>query len=189
MDYQQEEQGDVNIHEARDTKILLRMASIGNFTNKYTFPAALNATIISSDGRPLPEAIVSDTLWTFPGERYQVLCNPITEFIDSIKVDYHHLGMGPARGTQYINVVVDGVYGIDPIEPIEQIDLYPNPSTENIQFTVSNFDYSIFSISGELIREAYSNDGYVGTSELPNSVYLIRIKTNETFRTFYFIKE
>ncbi|MFT5820263.1 MAG: FtsP/CotA-like multicopper oxidase with cupredoxin domain [Crocinitomix sp.] len=188
MDFQQEEKGDINVHEGIETKILLRLISIGNFANKYTFPPELNATIISSDGRPLPETEESDTLWIFPGERYQILCNPLTEFIDSVQVDYHELTMGAAKGTQYINVVIEGVFGINEIEQ-EPITFYPNPSQTYLQFSTPSFSYSIFSISGALIQQGLSSDGLVNTENLLNGNYLIQLNSDSDSNTFFFNKE
>ncbi|NOQ71391.1 MAG: multicopper oxidase domain-containing protein [Crocinitomix sp.] len=188
MDFQQEEKGDINIHEGIETKILLRLISIGNFANKYTFPAELNATIISSDGRPLPAAEESDTLWIFPGERYQILCDPLTEFIDSVRVDYHELSMGAAKGTQYINVVIEGVFDLPVTEQVA-ITFYPNPSETYLQFSTQAFSYSIFSLAGALVQEGNITDGLVNTERLKTGNYLIQIDSGDNMNTFYFNKK
>lgn len=188
MDFQHEEKEGINVHEGIETKILLRLISIGNFANKYTFPPELNATIISSDGRPLPTAEESDTLWIFPGERYQVLCNPLTEFIDSVQVDYHELTMGAAKGTQYINVVIEGVFDLPKVEQTS-ITFYPNPSQTYLQFSENEFTYTVFSISGALIQQGNSANGLVNTQHLSSGNYLIKIEHSVGANTFFFNKE
>jgi FtsP/CotA-like multicopper oxidase with cupredoxin domain len=188
QDFQQEEKGGINVHEGIETKILLRLLSIGNFANKYTFPPELNATIISSDGRPLPAAEESDTLWIFPGERYQILCNPLTEFIDSVQVDYHDLAMGAAKGTQYINVVIEGVFDINEI-PKEAITFYPNPAETYLKFSTQSFSYTIYSIAGAIIQQGSSMDGMVNVESLANGNYLIQLSGDSETNTFFFQKD
>jgi FtsP/CotA-like multicopper oxidase with cupredoxin domain len=188
QDFQHEEIDGINVHEGIETKILLRLISIGNYANKYTFPPELNATIISSDGRPLPEAEESDTLWIFPGERYQVLCNPLTEFVDSVQVDYHNLAMGPASGTQYINVVIEGVFDLPKIER-ERITFYPNPSETYLQFSTPAFTYSIFSIAGALVEQGQTASGLVNTESLQSGNYLIQVNSISETTTFFFNKQ
>ena len=188
-DFQQEEKGGINVHEGIDTKILLRLLCIGNFANKYTFPPELNATIISSDGRPLPAAEESDTLWIFPGERYQILCDPLTEFIDSVRVDYHELSMGAAKGTQYINVVIEGVFGLNEIETAEAITFFPNPAQTYLNFSKKTFSYTIFSLSGAIVQEGISSDGLVNIEKLLTGNYLIQMNQTSNSKTFFFAKE
>ena len=187
MDFQQEDKEGINVSEGIETKILLRLISIGNFANKYTFPAGLNATIISSDGRPLPEAEESDTLWIFPGERYQVLCNPLTEFTDSVQVDYHDLSMGPVKGTQYINVEIEGVFDL-PKNNQESITFYPNPSETYLRFSTASFSYSIYSIAGDMIEKGVTTNGFVQTERLLKGNYFIQLELDDRSKTFYFIK-
>lgn len=188
MDFQMEEKGDINIHEGKETRILLRLANIGNFANKYHFPNALNTTIISSDGRPLPETIESDTLWIFPGERYQVLCHPTTDFVDSVRVDYHNLMLDDADGTQYINVVIEGVYGLNETKPESTVSFYPNPSTENLQFSISHFQYTIYSIRGEIVQSGFSNQDVISIADLSPGEYLIQLETAQKPQVFHFVK-
>lgn len=186
MDFQMEEKGSINIHEGKETKVLLRLANIGNLANRYAFPEELDALIISSDGRPLPEAEDSDTLWIHPGERYQVLCNPLTEFVDSIRIDYHHLA-GALKGTQYVNVNIEGVYGIDEATNPE-IRFYPNPAQTTIYFSIHNFDYTIFSIAGQQVGAGTMANGQINIEDLERGSYLIQIKSTDQSGTYYFIK-
>ncbi len=188
MDFQMEEKGDINVHEGIDAKILLRLANIGYMANRYEFPTELEATIISSDGRPLPVSEISDSLWIHPGERYQVLCNPLSEFEDSIRVDYVDMA-GYLKGTQHINVFIEGVYGIDEEKVRNIIQLYPNPAQNIIQCSLQQFEYEILTYSGQLVAAGTSINGEIPISHLNNGGYLIRIKSPDETFTKHFIKE
>ena len=187
MDFQMEEKEGINIHEGAESKILLRLANIGNLANKYTFPEALGAQIISSDGRPLPTAESSDSLWIHPGERYQVLCNPLSEFIDSIQIDYLHL-TGTLKGTQYVNVKIEGTYGIQEDTKVK-ISLYPNPAQNMLEFNLSTFSYQLYSIDGQLVETGKVTNGQISVDNLSQGHYLIAIDTAENeSQTLHFIK-
>ena len=54
-------------------KVYLRLINIGYTLNRITFPTALQATILSTDGRPIPSSEQSNVLDIYPGERYGVL--------------------------------------------------------------------------------------------------------------------
>jgi FtsP/CotA-like multicopper oxidase with cupredoxin domain len=116
--------------------IYLRLANIGNYGNTYLFPAGLNAVVIASDGRPLPASFSADTLEVLPGERYGVLFEANSQFLDSIQVDYFSLNTQEVENTQYVNVDINGYVGVSEINIESRVLMYPNPASSvlNIEF-------------------------------------------------------
>ena len=68
--------------------LLMRLINIGYTINRVVFPAAMNAEIIMSDGRPLATSEVTDSLDIYPGERYAVMVDFSSGITDSILVKY-----------------------------------------------------------------------------------------------------
>jgi FtsP/CotA-like multicopper oxidase with cupredoxin domain len=98
--------GAVNEH------IYLRLTNIGFNDDRITFPATLHAQVIDSDGRPLPSAVTTDTLYVSPGERYGVMLDPDAEFTSTIQVDYIDLNTGVILNTQTPPVIIQGFAGV-----------------------------------------------------------------------------
>ena len=103
-------------------------------------------------------------------------------------MDYHNLAMGPASGTQYINVVIEGVFNLPKIER-KRINFYPNPSETYLQFSMQSFDYRIFSISGALVEKGQTTSGLVNTERLQSGNYLIQVDSELEKTTFFFNKK
>lgn len=116
-----------------------RLSNIGYCGNRVIFPAGLNATIVSSDGRPLPTVEVADTVYLFPGERYGVLTTPSEEMDAEIVVEYFDLNTLNLKGTQYVPAVVSGFFSVGELTA-ETIDfsLSPNPTSQ-----VSTFSFTL----------------------------------------------
>lgn len=119
----------IAIQASVNEKVLLRLANIGFYGNRFEFPPALNATIISSDGRPLPAVEESDTMVILPGERYQVLLEPSEEFIGEIAADFFNLNTQQTISTQEVGVSVSGFFNVEELYS-RRIGVYPNPVTD-----------------------------------------------------------
>ena len=89
----------------------MRLANIGYYGNRVIFPEHVNAKIISSDGRPLPSEVATDTLSIMPGERYGVLVEPTIETNSFINIDYFNLNTQQTANAQKIPLNVDGFIG------------------------------------------------------------------------------
>jgi FtsP/CotA-like multicopper oxidase with cupredoxin domain len=154
--------------------VLLRLANIGYFGNRIIFPNQLNAKIISSDGRPLPNIEVSDTLEILPGERYQVLLQSSIEFSDSISVDYFNLNTQNIANTQKVPVSVSGfVSSVNDIK--KEVLFYPNPVSNALYFTKNTTFASVFDVNGKIILSANNNINAIDVSMLSNGIYFIDI--------------
>lgn len=170
-----------NINEV----IYLRLANIGYHGNKFIFPNSLNAQIVSSDGRPLPNIEISDSLIITPGERYGVLLEGSSALIDSIQVDYFNLNSGIVMNSQYVDVVIQNTISIDEILNNEsQFELYPNPVKDiiNISFTDKNkvVNANIFNIEGRLIKSILNlqekSKETINLSSIPSGIFFIQFK-------------
>ena len=122
----------VHIQGNPGNAIYLRLSNIGYLENRIHFPASLNASIIASDGRPLPSAINSDTIWVRPGERYGVMLTPTQEITDSIAVTYLDMNNQQIAGEEMVPVWIDSsfVSATGALQTQMELDIYPNPGSE-----------------------------------------------------------
>ena len=119
---------EIALQTSKEAVSFLRMANIGYLANRITFPSALNARIVSTDGRPIATAEVSDTLWLLPGERYGVIIEPFTDLVDSISISYVNMNTHLSESIQYIPVNVSGTNSLIELNKDTGFTLYPNPS-------------------------------------------------------------
>ncbi len=107
----------------------IRLTNIGYCGTRVIFPAQLNAEIISSDGRPLSTTEVTDTVYIYPGERYDILSQPDAQFNGTIQFEYFDLNTLALKGTQSIPAEVSGFFSVgeQTIDPFS-FSLVPNPT-------------------------------------------------------------
>lgn len=119
------------IEARREEKVYLRISNVGFFYNRIIFPAGLNAEIIASDGRPLPNALNEDTLEVAPGERYGIMLEATTEFSDSVTVQFVNMNTDSVWNVQQVPVEIRGHIGVEKpdISPI-QLTVSPNPAQD-----------------------------------------------------------
>ncbi len=120
-----------SIDKTVNETVFLRTANIGNLGNRFILPAALNPQTISSDGRPLPSFLSSDTIEVLPGERYGTIFEANSEFTDSIVIEYFDLNTGLVENTQYLKVTIEGTFGLGELDH-NTIMVYPNPASDLI---------------------------------------------------------
>lgn len=102
----------IRISAAVGEKIYLRMGNIGFFNNRIVFPPQVDAEVIDSDGRPVPNPFFTDTLYMMPGERYGVMLTPLQEFDGSIDMGYMDMNTDSVWDTEEIPIHVQGMIGI-----------------------------------------------------------------------------
>ncbi len=178
------------ISAAANEFVYLRLANIGYWGNRVILPEALNAKIVSSDGRPLPVEILSDTIDIMPGERYGVLLNPTTEFSSTAQIEYFDLNTQVVSNTQNIDVEVDGFLG-NPELTKDDFEIYPNPTRG--QFTVNlsalnamSRDLKIFSVNGQLMlhqKLRSTTSLQMNLDSWQNGLYLVQIQTEKEIIT------
>lgn len=176
---------DVSLQTAKEQVSFLRMANIGYLANRITFPQALNARIVSTDGRPVVPVETSDTLWISPGERYGVLIEPVVDLIDSIEISYVNMNTLLSENIQYVPVSVSGTNTIDELLlNTTFMRVYPNPSKGGLHISSGgrSFDaVTIYNAMGTLVYEekVYYKDGIheLSTNFSPG-LYTIKILLN-----------
>jgi FtsP/CotA-like multicopper oxidase with cupredoxin domain len=163
----------IAINASVDEVVLLRLANVGFYGNRFVFPSQLGARIISSDGRPLPVEEITDTLTILPGERYQVLLESATEFSDSVAVSYFNMNTKQDMNIQYVPVHIQGfLSNVELNETI--ISVYPNPVKDKLYVdNVNKETLKIFNVNGQLVLNV-ENTGIIDVSMFPKGVYFLR---------------
>jgi FtsP/CotA-like multicopper oxidase with cupredoxin domain len=151
----------------------IRLANIGFCGNRVIFPPGLNARIISSDGRPLPEAEISDTVYLYPGERYGVITKPVSEFVGVIKFDYVDLNTNRLKNSQYVPVNIVGNAAVNKTrQPDFSFKIVPNPNRGEGARLEMAFDQSvnlkvvIYNVFGQLVHETLSQQFDPGLNKI-----------------------
>jgi FtsP/CotA-like multicopper oxidase with cupredoxin domain len=172
----------------------LRLANIGYYGNSIVLPAYLNARIVSSDGRPLPNIEFTDSIEILPGERFGVLLDFNQEFIDSIEIQYFNLNTGNIANSQFIDVSVSGFVGISPQENLPfDFDVFPNPTSGKLSIQIPEQTgketvVTISSLQGEIILQKtfHSNNLKsinVEMNHLTGGNYFINIRSGDAVST------
>ncbi len=166
-----------SIHFKAGEKVFLRLANIGNLANKYHFPSFLNAQIVSSDGRALPSAEMTNELWVFPGERYGVLLDATLQGKDSIQLGFHNMNTLKEEGRASLLTHVQGSLGIRTAEDVG-IAVFPNPGNGHIFYSIpaslSIQGVQVYSNKGELVFETNAITGSLNLGLFPKGLYHIQ---------------
>ncbi|MDA8714305.1 multicopper oxidase domain-containing protein [Flavobacteriales bacterium] len=134
-----------------------RLVNIGYCSNKVIFPGSLNAIVIDSDGRPLPNNVISDTVEIYPGERYGVLAESSTPVLDSIEVHYFDMMTGVLKDVQYVKVDIQIPNQVAELPKLNNLRLAPNPTELELKVTFdliqpATIGFRVVSIDGRLIK-------------------------------------
>lgn len=172
--------------------VYLRTANIGYYTNRIVFPPELNATIIDSDGRPLPKALRSDTVNVTPGERYGVMLHCTATYSGNVWVNYVNMNTDSVWNTQKVPVNI-GVVGIKENLYTSLFNIYPNPAKDVLEIVLIDKndlkmnDYAVINTMGQVVKEgSIEKDKNVNTfsinvSDLTNGIYYVRLFLKDSF--------
>lgn len=167
------------------SNIYLRLANIGFYDNQVILPAALNAQIIDSDGRPLPKARKRDTLNISPGERYGVMINAPSTAVGNIKVNFVELNTKTIKGFENIIYSINNTVRVEDKQLEQLFHIYPNP-TNNELYIKSKIGapeilhWRLNNMVGKSLMESsvpLENSGFqsINTSILQNGMYFLNI--------------
>jgi len=162
--------------------IYLRLANIGFYNNQIIFPSSLNTLIIDSDGRPLPQAIRSDTVTISPGERYGIMLKPSQLLNETIAVQYLNMNTHSVGGVENVPITIDSVNTLEYKTLKSTVpNLYPNPNDGNsIILNKQIYKIRIIDLLGRVLVE---NGNIVAhqniTIDLPNGMYYIELYNSE----------
>jgi len=85
--------------------LLVRYINAGYFPQTVNF-GGLTATVVASDGRPLPNAFQATSLETCAAERYDCIFTPTQAGTYTVEVQYHHWITGDLVGTARTRITV-----------------------------------------------------------------------------------
>jgi FtsP/CotA-like multicopper oxidase with cupredoxin domain len=177
-----------------------RLVNIGYCSNKVIFPSSLNATVVDSDGRPLPITEYSDTVEIYPGERYGVLAESATPVLDSIEVHYFDMMTGALKDIQYVKVDIRIPNNVDELPNLTDLQIAPNPTDYELKVMFellrdSEIGFRIVSIDGRLIQsEILTNYAHgrqviaINTSSFSAGQYIISLTDGEFVASKQFMK-
>lgn len=166
----------------------VRLANIGYCGTRIIFPPGLNAKIVSSDGRPLNNIEITDTVYVYPGERYGVLTKASMEFQGQIKYEYFDLNTMNLKNTQIVPVDVSGFLAVDEIEKEEfSFKVIPNPISQNAKVEFELLDSKkvrirIIAMNGQLVSDipyqlfpSGKNSVDIGKMIKSNGAYMVEL--------------
>ena len=165
-----------------DENVFIRLSNVGYFENLVQFPAGLTATLITSDGRPLPTKKTIDSLYLTPGERYGVMLSPLGSAQRSIKINYLHMFTGKQVHAEEV------VFGIDETLPAEataqqtSIRTYPNPVLDVLTIEnsfVQPVEFAITSMLGRTVLQGSieSSKQVIDINHLKSGTYVLKVGT------------
>lgn len=156
--------------------VYMRLVNIGYYGVRYIFPSTVNARTISSDGRPLPQEYINDTIEVLPGERYGTMIETGTDEFYPITVEHFSLSTQVVESSQIVTLKTSALS----TEELNNstIELFPNPSSTGVFTSNAAFesDYSIFSIDG--IKVQSSSNQTIDISTEPSGVYILKYGGN-----------
>ena len=189
---QQLAQNQVELNSEAGSRNYIRLTNIGYCGTRVILPTSLNAKIIDSDGRPLPQIEYSDTVYVYPGERYGVLTETSAEFTDSIEFQYFDLNTGQIKNSQFVPINIAGFNKVT-VEKVSsaQVKLSPNPFIEATTLEIklketSQLVIEIFDLEGKLVNTIENVNARAGeyTYDIGENldfggVYLVKISLGE----------
>jgi len=151
--------------------IFIRLVNIGYYGVRYVFPGSMNARTILSDGRPLPQDFVNDTIEVLPGERYGTLIQTGTEAFYNVDVEYFNMNTQVVASSQQVTLRTS-LASINKLEL--NLVIYPNPSGNGIFHAVNAFtaDYAVYDVDGEMVLK--SSEQLIDLSKQKPGMYIIR---------------
>ncbi len=182
---QQLDAADVAVAADAGQNIFLRLANIGYGINEFVFPPELNATALSSDGRPLPQAEPGNTLRIYPGERYGVMLNSDSAFTGNILVHYYDMYDDDLMHTNEVPVQIMGTTGTSSaVLSSFSFEVFPNPVSETLKLEFHKSEseavyLSLFDTSGKPLWHHRGNEKELSipVSGFVPGVYFLQVET------------
>lgn len=181
-EWQLDNNDSIRIDAVFGSQVYVRLANIGFYANKIIFPSILSAKIIDSDGRPLPNAVVNDTVVVQPGERYGVMLSANAMLDDSIPIHFVNMNTGITENTQWAPIHIHSTIGIKEIEKQFEVKVFPNPFIESLFISSSERgEHSVIvkDVSGKIVDcfRFKGNEFVYQESLLQKGIYFFEIKS------------
>lgn len=178
----------------------VRLTNIGYSGNRIIFPAGLNATIIDSDGRPLPQNEINDTVVLYPGERYGVLCEADIELTDSIYFEYFSMNTMEVKNTQKIPVNISTLSKVsEDVALVSAFDVFPNPFSDQTRINfqlikAGQAKISVYDIHGKRFEDinlgaaglqlAKGNHSILFGKNVRAGLYIVRLEVDGIYTDY-----
>lgn len=125
-----------------DENVFIRLSNVGYFENLVEFPNGIIATLITSDGRPLPNKKNIDSLYITPGERYGVMLSPLGGAQRKIKINYLHMFTGKQVHSEVVSFGIDNTLTGEETQHKKTINVFPNPVQDILTVEISSDSYT-----------------------------------------------
>lgn len=168
----------MEINTSVGEKVYMRLANIGYYANRVVFPSEMNATVISSDGRPIPNTFDSDTVTLYPGERFGVLLEATTEFTDMIQIHYVNLNTHSVENVQEVDLTVEGFLNLEKLVENERYAI-PNPAKTGVRLPSSG-RWIVLDLSGRMVANLDSDTNEFSIAHVQDGTYVLRKETNSS---------
>lgn len=165
------------IYVDQDEPYLLNLFNIGYSYTDFIIPQELNATIFTSDGRPIPSPIHVDSIRIYPGERYGLILKPTSTYNGSIQVKYRTMFEGQLLYTNdiWVNLFPSSIEDVTE----SSFEIYPNPAKSHLRISTSSLDseITIYDLQGRVFKQIplFDRETTLNTSSWSSGTYLIRI--------------
>jgi FtsP/CotA-like multicopper oxidase with cupredoxin domain len=154
--------------------LAFRFANIGYGMVEVIFPQELTTVVYGADGRVIP-SFIADTLKLFPGERYEVIGYPTTDFNGTIAVNYYDLRNNNKLGENELLITINDISNLD---NNSLIMIYPNPFVEYFVLEKkddSEVELMIFDLSGKLVySEQIAGKKSIVQPQLTSGLYIVQ---------------
>ena len=155
--------------------LALRLGSMAYSRVQCVFPPELNAVCHMSDGRPVPEAFVVDTLEIFPGERFTVLIAPEDGWSGTIPCAFWNMVDPGIEDVQELHVeALPSSVGEQP-----EFDAqwgYPNPASTSFQLPdwrgSEGLEVVVWDLGGREYFRGVLPGGRLDVSQWPAGAYV-----------------
>ncbi|MCB0481689.1 MAG: multicopper oxidase domain-containing protein [Flavobacteriales bacterium] len=168
-----------------DENVFLRLSNVGYFENLVKFPSSLSVRLISSDGRPLPNKTIIDSLYIGAGERYGVMLSPIGKSTGSIEIQYLHMFTGNRVQSEFVPYGWDESLGIETTSIYDGFQVYPNPVIDKVHISYKTdgpYQVNIIDLAGKILNSDFSiekNEIIMDLSSHKPGVYSLQIMQND----------
>lgn len=180
--------GEINqgstISTQANARNLLRFANVGFKAVSLKFPSAINAELISTDGRPLNLQNI-DSLLIMPGERYSLIASSNLQLKDSIRVGYIDMNTLQEEWVHHIPFEAAGFFGLDNLGLINA-QIVPNPARNEQLLKLDEVlnhssTLTIYNLEG---KEVFSSEIAEGVKEialprLPSGMYMLSLRDEQ----------
>lgn len=159
-------------------QVLLRLTNLGYTLVEYELPPELNATVYTSDGRPLPEPFTTSLLEVYPGERFSVVISPPNGYEGGIQAHYYSMINKTFEHTNEVPIR-NGVYtAIDEHAREPVFEVFPNPAGQAVRLKFDHAevaDLTLYSLQGKPVKtwQNVRSGQVLELNDISDGVYLL----------------